>query len=296
MSKVSEVQAIIKNTFLEFVDEEASAAAGGGLCRTSSCPCIRAHYASPDDGAYSEDDSSACPWLSSLGSWADVTDDVTETEEEDSSSCCASADLKPWSRSVSPLEAEEKKPALAQALTSARTPLSSKASAFSAFAPTPLSSKASAFVPGLGACEQPSCSPEQASAPDTTVLMRNLPPDLTRAMLTKGMKKKGFAGLYDFVHLPLEGHSNKCLGYAYVSLSTMKHKQRFTEVFHGFKGWPVSSSKGCSIAGSQAPGASANAEASWKSPVAGAAVPGSSEKKVFFAGSTGERPKGKRRR
>jgi len=279
---MSKVQAIIKNTFLEIVDEEVSAAAGGGMCRASSCPCLRAHYASfDDDGAYSEDDSSACPRLSTMGSWADVTDDVTETEEEDDSSCCASADLKPWSRSVSPREAEEMKPsgagpALAQALTSVRTPLSSKASAFSAFAPTPLSSKASVFVPGLGACEQPSCSPEQASAPATTVLMRNLPPDLTHALLTKEMNKKGFAGLYDFVHLPLEGRSKKCLGYAYVSLTAMEHKGRFTEVFHGFKGWPVPSSKGCSIAGSQTHRLQAV--------------------KVFFAGSTGERPKGRRRR
>ncbi|CAK0790596.1 unnamed protein product [Prorocentrum cordatum] len=240
MSQASEVRTIatIKNTFVEFVDEDDSPAAGGAMVRASSCPCIRAHCAAlDDDGAYSEDDSSACPRLSSLGSWADATDDAIEAEEEDGSSCCASADLMPWSRSVSPGEgATEEKPlgtgpALAQALAGGRTPLSSKASAFSAFVPTPLSSRASAFVPGLGVCEQPGCSSVQASALGsthapidlraTTVLMRNLPPDLTRAALIKEMKRKGFAGRYGVVHLPLEGRSNRSLGYAYVNLVTL---------------------------------------------------------------------------
>jgi len=305
MSQASEVRTIatIKNTFVEFVDEDDSPAAGGAMVRASSCPCIRAHCAAlDDDGAYSEDDSSACPRLSSLGSWADATDDAIEAEEEDGSSCCASADLMPWSRSVSPGEgATEEKPlgmgpALAQALAGGRTPLSSKASAFSAFVPTPLSSRASAFVPGLGVCEQPGCSSVQASALGsthapidlraTTVLMRNLPPDLTRAALIKEMKRKGFAGRYGVVHLPLEGRSNRSLGYAYVNLVTLEQKRLFTDAFHGFKDWPVPWSKSCSIAGSQAQGASE-------------AAPGSStkkKKKALLAGSTGEWPKGRRRR
>jgi hypothetical protein len=309
---VTEVRAIIKNTFLEFVEGEAPATAGGGRCRASSCPCVRVHDIPIDDGAYSEDDSSTCPRLSSLGSWADVS----ETEEEDGVGCCASADLKPWSRSDALAHqarlapgAEEKTPAgtgavLAQVPGSSRTPLSSKASAF---VPTPLSSKASAFVPGSGARKQAECSPEQVSAPgtaqvpsvlqkETTVLMRNLPPDLSRGMLIKAMHKKGFAGLFDIVHLPLEVPSKKCMGYAYVSLTTMEHKQRFTDAFHGFKGWPVSSPKCCSIAWSQTKGAPTNTEGSRNSPETGNAVPDSFKKMAPFLGSTKEWPKGRRRR
>ncbi|CAK0831077.1 unnamed protein product [Prorocentrum cordatum] len=263
MAHVTEVRAIIKNTFLEFIGGEAPAVADSGRCRANSCPCIREREAPIDDG-YSEGDSSACPKLSSLGSWADIS----ETEEEDCFSCCASTDLKFWS----PSGAEDKTPsktghALVQLPGSNRTPLSSKASAF---VPTPLSSKASAFIPGAGAPKQANCSQGQASAPcaaqvpsvlqkDTTALMRNLPSDLSRGMLIKEMKKKGFAGLYDFVHFPLDVRSKKCLGYAYVNLTNMEHMRRFTSVFHGFKGWPVSSSKGCSIAFSQAIGYSTNA-------------------------------------
>jgi len=292
MAHVTEVRAIIKNTFLEFIGGEAPAVADSGRCRANSCPCIREREAPIDDG-YSEGDSSACPKLSSLGSWADIS----ETEEEDCFSCCASTDLKFWS----PSGAEDKTPsktghALVQLPGSNRTPLSSKASAFSAFVPTPLSSRASAFVPGLGVCEQPGCSSVQASALGsthapidlraTTVLMRNLPPDLTRAALIKEMKRKGFAGRYGVVHLPLEGRSNRSLGYAYVNLVTLEQKRLFTDAFHGFKDWPVPWSKSCSIAGSQAQGASE-------------AAPGSStkkKKKALLAGSTGEWPKGRRRR
>eukprot|EP00928_Gymnodinium_smaydae_P000748 TRINITY_DN1028_c0_g1_i17.p1 TRINITY_DN1028_c0_g1~~TRINITY_DN1028_c0_g1_i17.p1 ORF type:complete len:321 (+),score=60.47 TRINITY_DN1028_c0_g1_i17:81-1043(+) len=52
----------------------------------------------------------------------------------------------------------------------------------------------------------------------TTVMLRNLPNNYSRMMLTDMIDNEGFAGKYDFVYLPMDFSTQACLGYAFVNL------------------------------------------------------------------------------
>lgn len=79
----------------------------------------------------------------------------------------------------------------------------------------------SALAEQAGACAKGSASASadgQRRAPEawadarTTVMLRNVPSNYTRAMLLGMLDDEGFSGCYDFLYLPVDFNSGACLG------------------------------------------------------------------------------------
>jgi hypothetical protein len=81
----------------------------------------------------------------------------------------------------------------------------------------------------------------------TTVMLRNLPNDYTRAALLELMDQRGFPLKYDFVYLPIDFKFQAGLGYAFVNFVSPQDAQRCWEVFEGFQDWGLKTSKTCSV-------------------------------------------------
>lgn len=73
----------------------------------------------------------------------------------------------------------------------------------------------------------------------TTVVFRNLPPSFTRTMLLSLLDEEGFAGLYDFIYLPIKMKRVATFGYAFINFTSQATAERFFEHFTGFNLWAV---------------------------------------------------------
>merc|ERR1712216_325414 len=92
---------------------------------------------------------------------------------------------------------------------------------------------------------------DDASNPDhtkTTLIFRNCPTEYGRDALIKVLDAEGFAGLYDFVHLPVEFSSAKVLGYAVINMISHSAALRAMEYFQGFDKWASSTATPCEVA------------------------------------------------
>jgi hypothetical protein len=101
------------------------------------------------------------------------------------------------------------------------------------------SRKAAAFSSGPGE--------ENAQKDMTTVMMRNLPVEVTRDMLLQLLNDQGFAGDYDFLYMPIDFVKQVGLGYAFLNLSSNDVAPRFWRSFDRFCSWPVCSTKVCRL-------------------------------------------------
>jgi hypothetical protein len=81
----------------------------------------------------------------------------------------------------------------------------------------------------------------------TTVMMRNLPVELSRDMLLQLLNDQGFAGEYNFVYMPIDFVKQVGLGYAFVNLVSNDVAPRFWRSFDRFRSWPVCSTKVCRL-------------------------------------------------
>merc|ERR1740127_314551 len=68
----------------------------------------------------------------------------------------------------------------------------------------------------------------------TTVMLRNLPNNYSRAMFLSMLDSEGFSGAYDFVYLPIDFCSRACLGYAFVNLLDASIVPNFWQTFDGY--------------------------------------------------------------
>lgn len=95
---------------------------------------------------------------------------------------------------------------------------------------------------------------EEAATIDTrtTLMMRNVPNDYSRAMLLDLLNKQGFATSYDFIYLPIDFRTEAGLGYAFINLSSPGEAERFRQIFHGFSDWDVITQKVCEVSWSDA--------------------------------------------
>merc|ERR1712113_1012642 len=57
----------------------------------------------------------------------------------------------------------------------------------------------------------------------TTVMLRNLPNHYTADLVLAMLDAEGFAGLFDFLYLPIDLKSHACLGYAFINLVHPSH-------------------------------------------------------------------------
>jgi len=118
----------------------------------------------------------------------------------------------------------------------------------------------------------------------TTVMLRNLPCPFLREDLIKEMDAKDFAGLYNFVYMPIDFKTEMSLGYAFVNMVTVEEVPRFMLAFNGFRDWPRSSKKICAVDLSRTQGLDANVGRYRNSPVMGDEVP-ERFRPVLFAGT-----------
>jgi len=81
----------------------------------------------------------------------------------------------------------------------------------------------------------------------TTLMLRNLPNNYSRAMVLATLDDEGFAGLYDFIYLPIDFKSRACLGYAFVNLVSPEVVPAFWSKFDGHSNWMLPSRKVCSV-------------------------------------------------
>jgi hypothetical protein len=84
-------------------------------------------------------------------------------------------------------------------------------------------------------------APEIEEVELTTMIIRNVPTNITRAMLMQALDDAGFAGRYNFVNLPLAYDSQKGFGYAFVNFESGSVAEAFSQKFTGFNNWPVKS-------------------------------------------------------
>jgi len=118
--------------------------------------------------------------------------------------------------------------ATASALVAAAEHLASQARAARAAA-------ASARVAAMG-IDTASC---------TTVMLRNLPKNLTQVAVLQTLQNHGFAALYDFVYLPVDFQKMVSFGYAVVNFVSHEAAEKAMQYFTGFTEWPMPSRKAC---------------------------------------------------
>jgi len=81
----------------------------------------------------------------------------------------------------------------------------------------------------------------------TTVMLRNMPNNYTRANLIDLLDSEGFIGKFDFVYLPIDFRTHAALGYAFVNLVSPEDAQHLHQRMDGFSKWLFPSSKACSV-------------------------------------------------
>lgn len=119
----------------------------------------------------------------------------------------------------------------------------------------------------------------------TTLMVRNLPNNYTRSMLLALLDDHGFAGLYDFLYLPIDFKSNASLGYAFVNFQEMEQAEHFRQVFEGFQGWAIPSQKVCTVQWSNPlQGLEAHVERFRNSPVMHETIPDDHKPLLFIDG------------
>lgn len=121
--------------------------------------------------------------------------------------------------------------------------------------------------------QQPRTKADQVES-RTTVMLRNMPNNYTRAMLLALLDEEGFAGKYDFLYIPFDFSRRAGLGYAFINLVDAASAQRFWRTFNGFSRWVIPTAKVSTVSWSDPlQGLAANVERYRNSPVMHPKVP-----------------------
>jgi len=96
----------------------------------------------------------------------------------------------------------------------------------------------------------------------STVMMRNVPRNLSRERLLRILHEAGFLGEIDFLYLPVDFKSGLVVGYAFVNLTSPSAATRFKQRLNRFRQWSVRTSLVCntSWARDEQQGLAANVE------------------------------------
>jgi hypothetical protein len=86
----------------------------------------------------------------------------------------------------------------------------------------------------------------------TTVMMRNIPINLSRCRLLALLNEHGFEGHYDFIHLPVDLQKRVGIGYAFINFVSHECAVAFSQHFNGFTSWKAQTEKVCQVTWSDA--------------------------------------------
>lgn len=78
---------------------------------------------------------------------------------------------------------------------------------------------------------------EDKSDERTTLLLKNIPPTCTTAMLVDMLNSQGFDGSYNFVYAPTDFRSLTSFGYGFVNLVSFSEAVRMMDSLDGYEGW-----------------------------------------------------------
>lgn len=118
----------------------------------------------------------------------------------------------------------------------------------------------------------------------TTVMLRNLPNNITRQGLLELFNSMGFYGQYDFVYLPIDFSRRASRGYAFVNLASEQSAQSFFAAFQGFSRWTGESKKVCEVIWSEEQGLDFLIERYRNSPLMHERIPDECRPAIFFGG------------
>jgi len=85
----------------------------------------------------------------------------------------------------------------------------------------------------------------------STVMMQNLPGQLSRDDLIQMLNARGFIGQFSFMYMPLDLSSLSVLGYAFIDFISPQVARVFWKTFDGFSDWPQPSQKVCAMSWSE---------------------------------------------
>jgi hypothetical protein len=88
-------------------------------------------------------------------------------------------------------------------------------------------------------------SQTNCQVPRTSLMMRNIPTEYTRANFLELIDRQGFEGLYDFVYVPFKFKTELNQGYAFINLTTAENAESFRAHFAGFTAWGMPSHMVC---------------------------------------------------
>lgn len=79
--------------------------------------------------------------------------------------------------------------------------------------------------------------PEVPENERTTLMLRNVPTECSRAEFMKMLDSKGFEKQYDFVYLPTSFRTWRSMGYAFANMVTPEAARKVMQDLQGFDGW-----------------------------------------------------------
>jgi hypothetical protein len=83
---------------------------------------------------------------------------------------------------------------------------------------------------------------KHANSKRTTLMMRNLPNNMSRDMLMDLLDAQGFGLAVDFLYLPMDFQRRAGFGYAFVNCTTPADAENMLDHFHLFSDWTSSTS------------------------------------------------------
>jgi len=111
------------------------------------------------------------------------------------------------------------------------------------------------------------------STGQTTLMLKQLPQHYGREMLAELLDSMGFAGLYDFIYMPMNLLTKSSFTYAFVNMISPEAADGCRQKLDGFSQWQLPSPKACVALWAVQQGLYANIERYRNSPVMHPSVP-----------------------
>eukprot|EP00928_Gymnodinium_smaydae_P098979 TRINITY_DN9328_c0_g1_i6.p1 TRINITY_DN9328_c0_g1~~TRINITY_DN9328_c0_g1_i6.p1 ORF type:complete len:179 (+),score=17.00 TRINITY_DN9328_c0_g1_i6:252-788(+) len=125
----------------------------------------------------------------------------------------------------------------------------------------------------------------QVAEKRTTVMLMNVPRGYSSSKLIRTINSENFAGMYDFIYIPMDFKTRSSIGCAFVNLLDPLIATRFGAAFDGFSGWLTTSKNVCRAHwASKLQGLQANIDHYRNDSVMAASVPHEYKPRIFKHG------------